>query len=263
MIVTQTMMTHPLRFLTPDWPAPANVRAYITTRQGGVSRSPWDGFNLADHVGDDPSAVAANRALLVEKLHLPTAPCWLHQVHGTTVIDADGSCPGLSGDASITQTPNRVCAVLTADCLPVLFCDRLGAEVGIAHAGWRGLAHGVLESTVCALQADPKDLLVWLGPGIGPGAFEVGDDVRDTFIQEHAAATRAFSPQAFSPRVCSPMGDRWLADLYLLARQRLQRLGVRAIHGGGFCTYRDRERFFSYRRDGVTGRMASVIYLLN
>jgi len=250
------MITSPLGFITPDWPAPTNVRAYTTTRPGGVSTSPWDSFNLADHVGDDANAVDANRTLLVKTLALPVAPTWLHQVHGAIVIDANAPFPRkgrLVGDASITKEPNRVCVVLTADCLPVLFCDHRGTKVGVAHAGWRGLVGGVLDSTVHALSTNPTDLLVWLGPGIGPNAFEVGNEVRDAFIRDAETAATAFS------RITQ---DHWLADLYLLARQRLERLGIREVYGGEFCTYHDTKRFFSYRRDGATGRMASIIYLV-
>ncbi|VFM95612.1 MAG: conserved hypothetical protein [Candidatus Kentron sp. G] len=246
-----------MRIITPNWPAPGNVRAYATTRLGGVGKPPWDSFNLADHVGDAPDTVAANRAILTRRLALPAAPRWLNQVHGNTVIDADGPAPDLegghpSGDASIVKRPNHVCAVLTADCLPVLFCHRRGTCAGAAHAGWRGLAHGVLEATAGALDTQPADLLAWLGPCIGPGAFEVGDEVREVFVRADGRASSAFSPTR---------RGHWLADLYGLARQRLEAMGIREIHGGGFCTWCERERFFSYRRDGVTGRMASLIYL--
>lgn len=246
--------------ITPNWPAPTNIHAYTTTRLGGISTPPWNSFNLADHVGDAADAVAANRATLKERLNLPAAPCWMHQVHGNTVIHHDSSdgdhrdlipnVTGKCGDATVTKKANQVCAVLTADCLPVLFCDRYGSCVGIAHAGWRGLIRGVLDATVDALDTDPTDLLAWLGPGIGPTAFEVGDEVRHAFVQAHTEAAPLFSG----------MGGRWFADLYGLARQRLQRLGIRNIYGGDFCTYCDAKYFFSYRRDGVTGRMATVIY---
>nr|VFJ47454.1 MAG: conserved hypothetical protein [Candidatus Kentron sp. FW] len=242
-----------LQFITPNWPAPANVRAYTTTRLGGISEPPWDSLNLADHVGDAANAVATNRGLLSEALDLPVIPYWLCQVHGNIVVDTDIT-PYRNhrvGDASITKEANRVCAVLTADCLPVLFCDRRGTRVGIAHAGWRGLVRGVIESTVRALKTEPADLLAWLGPGIGPGAFEVGSEVRDAFVRYRAIAELAFSPTTH---------DRWLADLYLLARQHLEQSGVREIYGGEFCTYHDDEYFFSYRRDGTTGRIASIIY---
>ncbi len=240
-----------MEFIFPDWPAPANVRAAVTTRAGGVSVGPYASLNLGDHVGDEPAAVAENRARLVRALALPGEPGWLKQVHGTCARDA--ALAGGEADAGFATGPGVVCVVLTADCLPVLFCDRHGTRVAAAHAGWRGLAAGVLERTVEALDTSPGDVLAWLGPAIGPDAFEVGEEVRAEFLRHDARAAEAFRP--------SPQG-RWLADLYALARLRLQRQGVTAIHGGGLCTYRDVERFYSYRRDGVTGRVASLIWLL-
>ena len=236
----------------PDWPAPATVKAATTTRHGGVSHPPWEHFNLAGHVGDEPGAVQHNRDLLRQRLRLPTAPVWLEQVHGDAVVDitCGGECP--SADAGFSRQAGYVCAVLTADCLPVLFCDRAGTRVAAAHAGWRGLAAGILESTVAALNSDPAQLLAWLGPAIGPSAFEVVDEVRQAFVDRHAQAAAAFS---------AAPGGRWLADLYRLARIRLESVGVRAVHGGGLCTFSDRDRFYSYRRDGVTGRMASLVWL--
>ncbi|MBT8419629.1 MAG: peptidoglycan editing factor PgeF, partial [Gammaproteobacteria bacterium] len=214
-------------FIEPNWPAPVNVRAYTTTRFGGVSKPPWDSLNLAIHVGDAADAVAANRAILMQRLDLPTAPHWINQVHGNAVADltphTHHECIANGAeDASIAKKPNHVCAVLTADCLPVLFCDKQGSRVGAAHAGWRGLVGGVLEATVKALEANSADLLVWLGPAIGPTAFEVGDEVRTAFVREQPEATLAFSPAG---------SGHWLADLYELARQRLQRLGIRNIYG--------------------------------
>ena len=241
----KTIMLSSHRFITPNWPAPTNVRAYTTTRLGGISKPPWDGFNLADHVGDAVDAVASNRADLMALLDVPAAPCWLHQVHSNTVIDMDtisclnGKKP-LVGDASVAKKTNRVCAILTADCLSVLFCHRLGIGVGAAHAGWRGLLRGVLESTVRALNMNPVDLLVWLGPGIGPGAFEVGDEVYDAFVQDHTESALAFSRGT---------GTRWSADLYVLARQRLQRLGIQNIYGGNLCTWQDKKRFLALQQN--------------
>jgi len=240
-----------MEFISPDWPAPANVRAAVTTRSGGVSVGPYASLNLGDHVGDEPVAVAENRARLVHALALPAEPGWLKQVHGTCVLDA-ALADGREADAGFATGPGVVCAVLTADCLPVLFCDRHGTHVAAAHAGWRGLAAGMLERTVEALGVPPGDVLAWLGPAIGPEAFEVGEEVRAEFLRHDARAAEAFRP--------SPEG-RWLADLYALARLRLQRQGVTAIHGGGLCTFRDAARFYSYRRDGVTGRMASLVWL--
>jgi len=236
----------------PDWPAPTRVMAVTTTRQGGVSAAPFDTLNLAAHVGDRPDAVGQNRALLRQHLRLPAEPVWLEQVHGRTVAACEGAARPPTADAGYARTAGVVCAVLTADCLPVLFCDREGTRVAAAHAGWRGLAGGVLESTVEALDVAPVDLLAWLGPAIGPQAFEVGAEVRAAFVKQHAEAREAF--------LARPDG-RWLADLYQLARIRLTALGVTALYGGGFCTFTDRARFYSYRRDRVTGRMASLIWL--
>jgi len=237
----------------PDWPATACVKAVTTTRNAGVSKGPYESLNLADHVGDAADAVRQNRLSIRHQLNLPGRPVWLNQVHGDTVVDAadSGECP--SADASFTDQSHVVCAVLTADCLPVLFCNRSGTRVAAAHAGWRGLAGGVLESTVRALDTEPGQLMAWFGPAIGPGAFEVGGEVRQVFVEQHAEAAGAFRAR--------PHG-RWLADLYLLARIRLLASGVTALYGGNFCTFADRQRFYSYRRDGVTGRMASLIWLV-
>ncbi len=238
-------------WLRPDWPCAARVHAVSTTRQGGVSLAPWASLNLGDHVGDDPLHVARNRQLLVSQLQLPASPVWLQQVHGARVVDA-ATATDLRADAARTDRPGVVCAVLTADCLPVLLCDRAGTEVAAAHAGWRGLAAGVLEASVAAMRAPPGELLAWFGPAIGPHAFEVGDDVRQVFVDHDARAAQAFKAMT---------EGHWLADIYLLARQRLESCGITRIFGGGLCTWKDRERFFSYRRDRVTGRMASLIWL--
>nr|WP_232470538.1 peptidoglycan editing factor PgeF [Methylococcus sp. BF19-07] len=217
-------------------------------RLGGVSAGVYAGLNLGLHVGDDPAAVATNRALLRRNLGLPAEPAWLRQVHGNAAVEA-GREAEPEADASYTWNVGVVCAVMTADCLPVLLCTRDGAGVAAVHAGWRGLAGGVIEQAVAALGA--SDLLAWLGPAIGPEAFEVGDEVRAAFLAQDAESDAAFRP-----------GDngRWLADIYRLARLRLRRLGIRDVHGGGWCTYGDESRFFSYRRDGVTGRMATLVW---
>jgi YfiH family protein len=235
--------------LRPDWPAPANVHALQTLRTGGVSLPPWDGFNLGDHVGDGEQAVAANRAAL--RRQLPGEPLWLRQVHGNLAVDADFAPDFSEADAAVARQSGRVCAVMTADCLPVLFCDRAGSVVAAAHAGWRGLAAGVLENTVRAMLVPPAEILAWLGPAIGPASFEVGGEVRDTFVRHDPEAANAFRPAR---------EGKWLADIFLLARQRLNVVGVNAIYGGGMCTVQGQDRFFSYRRDGVTGRMASLIW---
>ena len=236
--------------IVPAWGIPENVRALQTTRHGGVSRGPWAALNLGDHVGDDPAAVAANRASL--RSLLPAEPAWLRQVHGTVAVDAAEAAEMPGADASWTRRPGVVCAVMTADCLPVLLCDREGSVVAAAHAGWRGLLAGVIESTIAAMGAAPANLLAWLGPAIGPDAFEVGDEVRDAFLAADAGAAEAFVPVR---------AGKWLCDLPSLARRRLAATGVTAVAGGDECTVADAGRYFSYRRDGTTGRMASLIWL--
>jgi YfiH family protein len=220
-------------------------------RGGGLSAAEFSSLNLADHVGDDPAAVAGNRALLRRGLALPDEPVWLRQVHGAAVTIAGAVHPPES-DASVASERGCVLAILTADCLPLLMTDRRGTVVGAAHAGWRGLAAGVIEATVMRMGCDPAELVVWLGPAIGPAAFEVGGEVREALLDADPAAAAAFAPNA---------RGRWQADLFLLARRRLQALGVDAVHGGGVCTYADAVRFFSHRRDGRTGRFASLIWM--
>ncbi len=239
--------------ILPDWPAPPRIRAAVTLRQEGVSKGRYASFNLANHVGDAPVCVERNRSILKEYLGRNLQPVWLQQVHGITVVDA-GSCEtGFAADASVVFDDKAICAVLTADCLPVMFCDQSGSRAGVAHAGWRGLAAGVLEATVQALNCPPAELMAWLGPAIGPNSFEVGEDVRSSFIRYSAECIGAFRSNG--------AGDHWLADLYQLARLRLQAMGVEHIYGGGFCTFTDQQRFYSYRRDKDTGRMASLIWL--
>jgi len=242
----------PFDWTIPDWPAPERVRACVTTRQGGVSRSPYDSMNLGTHVGDDPGAVAENRSRLITALGLPAAPLWLNQVHGCRVVEV-GTVPSeCEADASISYVPGRVCAVMSADCLPLLLCDRAGSCVAAVHAGWRGLVNGVIESVLDRMQVSASEILVWLGPAIGPDSFVVGNEVRQRFLMKNSRAEAAFHA----------VGERWLADIYALARQCLHDCGVRAIYGGGECTCQDQKRYFSYRRDGVTGRMASLIWLV-
>lgn len=237
-------------WITPDWPVPATVQARVTTRRGGVSRGPYASMNLALHVGDDAAAVAQNRARL--RRALPAEPYWLDQVHGIEVVDAASVCGVPQADASVTRAPGVVLAVMTADCLPVLLADRAGSVVGIAHAGWRGLVGGVIEATIARMQVAPGELIAWLGPAIGPDAFEVGAEVRNAAITAHADAAQAFV-------ACGP--GKWLADIFALARLRLARAGVARVAGGEYCTVRDGTDFFSYRRDRVTGRMAALLWI--
>jgi hypothetical protein len=240
-------------WLLPDWDAPAAVRALVTTRAGGFSAAPYAGLNLATHVGDAPERVADNRRrLCLGILPLPADPLWLEQVHGTRVVESGQYRAGDQADACIARTPGRVCAVLSADCLPLLFCADDASAVAAAHAGWRGLSAGMIEACVAAMAIPPARLLAWLGPAIGPRAYEVGDEVRAAFCRQDAGAQRAFVPHG---------PGKWLCDLYLLARQRLSALGVERVSGGGHCTFSDPRRFYSYRRDGVTGRMASCIWI--
>ena len=236
-------------WLIPDWPAPAGVKACVTTRAGGVSLTPFDSLNLGDHVDDNPEAVAENRRRLTD--HFSIQPAWLQPVHGVVVSNAD---PGrvVTADASWTATPGIACTAMTADCLPALFCDRAGSRVAAAHAGWRGLAAGILEATLDSLAVPADEVLVWLGPAIGPQAFEVGPEVRQTFVEQLPEAAKAFVP--------SQNAGKFMADIYELARLRLAVRGVTAVYGGGFCTVTD-PRFFSYRRSPRTGRFASLVWL--
>ena len=236
-------------FLIPDWPAPAGIRACVSTRAGGVSVAPFDSLNLGDPVDDDPLAVAANRQRLTHIFDVQ--PAWLSQVHGVVVAPAS---PGrfVEADASWTSTPGIACTVMTADCLPALFCNRAGTRVAAAHAGWRGLAAGVLEATAKSLNVEPQEVLVWLGPAIGPTAFEVGGEVREVFVKDLPLSAAAFVP--------SVNPGRFMADIYELARLRLARCGITAVYGGGYCTVSD-PRFFSYRRSPRTGRFASLVWI--
>jgi hypothetical protein len=239
--------------ILPDWAAPAGVRAAFTLRSGGVSRPPFDSFNIGAHVGDEPRAVEENRQRLRAHLELSAEPAWLAQVHGSRVADLDSEGSGgplASADGAVTHTA-RVCAIQVADCMPVLFASADGAAVGAAHAGWRGLAGGVLEAVVAAMRVAPVRLLAWLGPAIGQAHFEVGEEVRAAFLAADPGAEAAF---AANPR------GRWQCDLYGLARRRLAALGVGRVYGGSWCTYADAGRFFSYRRDGRCGRMAALIW---
>ena len=270
-------------WITPDWPAPPAVRVVTTTRSGGISRAPYASLNLAAGTGDAPAAVARNRAMVVSALGFDREPCWLDQVHGSDVVRAARYATAPQADASIGDAGSPPCAVLTADCLPVVLCDVAGARTGIAHAGWRGLAGGVIERCVAAMERPAGELLAWLGPAIGADSYEVGPEVRAACLDADPGARHAFAPCApgrsedgplastraagdpAEPRRASapsaPRADRWFADLYAIARRRLESLGVERIYGGGFCTCRDSERFFSHRRDGVTGRFATLAWI--
>ena len=240
-----------VQILTPEWPAPANVRAAFTLRHHGVSKGPYDSLNVGARVGDEPAAIAENRRRLRAQLQLPQEPAWIDQVHGTEVLDLDSAAPPAAADAAFTRRAGRVCVVQVADCLPVLITARDGSVVAAAHAGWRGLAAGVLEATVRRLAVEPGQAMVWLGPAIGQAHFEVGDEVRQVFLARDAAAAAAFAANA---------RGRWQCDLARLARGRLAALGVTAVFGGGWCTHADASRFFSFRRDGRCGRMAALIW---
>ena len=244
-------------WIIPDWPAPGNVKALFTTRNGGVSRGAngaYASLNFGAHVNDNMADVECNRALL--RRHLPGEPKWLKQVHGTLPIWIDQTTTVTpEGDAVLSRKQGAVCAVMVADCLPVFLCDAAGTTVGIVHAGWRGLAGGIIEQTIAAMAVDHNNLMAWLGPAIGPDYFEVGADVYEAFVQQDAQAAQAFTPKN------SNHEEKWLADIFLLARQRLTSFGITEIYGGGICTFSDPARFFSYRRDGETGRMAALIWL--
>ncbi|GAB2886025.1 peptidoglycan editing factor PgeF [Uliginosibacterium flavum] len=241
-----------LHLITPDWPAPKNVRAFSTTRHGGVSAGAYSALNLAKHVGDVPESVQQNRELLGK--HLPMEPLWLQQVHGATVVNAACTCPDAQADAAVARMAYRICTVMTADCLPVLLCDINGTAVVAAHAGWRGLAGGVLENSLKSMQVPAVEVMAWLGPAISQDAFEVGEDVRAAFLAHSVEAASAF--------VAGKAEGKWQADLYRLARQRLLAAGVTQIYGGDRCTFREADSFFSARRDGTqSGRQASLIWL--
>lgn len=237
--------------IQPDWPAPANVKACMTTREGGVSQGAYASLNLGDHVNDDPNCVAQNRARLTHAL--PAEPIWLTQVHGTDVVNAALCAPNTEADASFTTAANVVSCVMTADCLPVLFCNKEGSLVAAAHAGWRGLLDGILEATLVKFD-DPADVMIWLGAAIGPRAFEVGSEVRAAFVARNPEASEYFLVAG---------ATKYMANIYELAKMRLQQAGVPSgqMYGAEGCTFTDENRFFSYRRDGQTGRMATCIWL--
>jgi YfiH family protein len=242
-------------WLSPEWPAPAAVRAFVTTRGAPLSAGAYGAFNTADHVGDAPDHVHASRQLLCDRFGFRYPPIWLDQVHGTDVVVATPGTLRQPADAVTTRVHGLPITIHTADCLPVFFCNRTGTQVAIAHAGWRGLEAGVIENTARTFADEPQDIFVWLGPAIGPSHFEVGHEVREAFLRQ-----RPEHEAAFQPSTLQPDGRHWMCNIYLLARQRLASLGIAQVTGGGFCTV-DEERFFSYRRDKVTGRMLSVMWL--
>ena len=241
-----------LPFIQPDWPAPQHVHAFCTTRTGGISSAPYDSFNLANHVGDNPQHVEQNRQVLIQRAHLPESPRWLTQHHSTDVINSLDWIEDMPADGLFSSEENHVCAAMTADCLPVLICDKQGSEIAAVHAGWRGLADGIIEQAVSQFTSQRHDLLVWLGPAIGPQHFEVGQDVVTAFTNHMPETETAFTPLS---------NGQMMADIYSLARQRLKALGINTVFGGDYCTADDSEQFFSYRRDNVTGRMASLIWI--
>ncbi|HUI99485.1 MAG TPA: peptidoglycan editing factor PgeF [Usitatibacter sp.] len=243
---------HGADWLVPDWPAASRVRAFVTTRSGGVSEGEYASMNLGAGSGDAAANVARNRAIV--RALLPSEPRWLAQVHGAGVASLDGLHPDAvpGADAAVTAVESRICAVLTADCMPVFLCDEAGRRVAVAHAGWRGMAAGVIENALQAMQVAPPEVLAWMGPAIGPAAFEVGPEVRDAFVAVDPAAAAAFRPHG---------AGKFFADLYALARQRLARAGVSRVHGGGFCTMLEATRFFSYRREKRSGRMGAFIWM--
>lgn len=246
------MSSNASSFITPTWPAPSSVRAYVSTRSGGKSDRPFDDLNLGLHVQDDPDIVLQNRNLFASYIDMPNSAIWLNQVHGINVVNLPCETLPENADAAFSKTKNQVCAVLTADCLPVFFCNQSGSQVAVAHAGWRGLCAGVLEATLECFE-DKESVMVWFGPAIGPAAFEVGGEVRAAFMDVLLEAEVAFQTAQGE--------DKWLGDLYLLARQRLVAAGITEIYGGDYCTFTEESVFYSYRRNGKTGRMASVIWI--
>lgn len=243
-------------WIIPEWPAPSNVSALFTTRNGGTSSGPngiYATLNLGDHVNDRATDVAGNRALL--RNYLPSNPKWLKQVHGVLPIWVDQDSTTFEGDAAMSRRCGTVCVVLVADCLPIFLCDLAGTMVSVIHAGWRGLAGGIIEKTITEMNCGQNRLMAWLGPAIGPNYFEVGEEVREAFINQDGKSRLAFVPQY------KKKDSKWLANIFLLARQRLVTAGVTEIYGGEICTYSDPKKFYSYRRDGATGRMAALIWL--
>jgi YfiH family protein len=239
-------------WIQANWPAATHVHAVSTTRVGGFSFAPYDSLNLAMHVGDQPELVEKNRRELTKALSIPSAPIWLRQVHGAAVVEANDGNLGKDADGSYTHCSDIVCAVLTADCLPVFLCDNAGQQIAVLHAGWKGLHAGVIASCIKEFASPHESIMAWLGPAIGPEAFEVGNDVYTAFTLIDDSFAECFVPCA---------ENKWLADIYALATRLLNRSGVTSIYGGGYCTYTESDKYFSYRRDGQCGRMASLIWM--
>ncbi|CAH1540909.1 polyphenol oxidase YfiH [Vibrio rotiferianus] len=240
-----------MKTIVPNWPAPKNVKAFASTRVGGFSSAPYQGLNLGAHVGDDPSIVEKNRDWLAQQANMPSAPIWLNQTHSTVVAQVSAPTTRvLDADGVFTSASNVVCSAMTADCLPVLLTNTQGTQVAAVHAGWRGLANGIVEN---ALELFSGEVMAWLGPAIGPQAFEVGEDVLQAFVDFDSQAHQAFTPR--------DVAGKWLADISKLATQRLNKLGITQVFDSGLCTFQDKEDFYSYRRDGVTGRQATFIWI--
>ncbi|WP_199435945.1 peptidoglycan editing factor PgeF [Vibrio owensii] len=240
-----------MKTILPNWPAPKNVKAFASTRVGGFSSAPYQGLNLGAHVGDDPSIVEKNRAWLAQQANMPSAPIWLNQTHSTVVAQVSApTTQVLDADGVFTSASNVVCSAMTADCLPVLLTNTQGTQVAAVHAGWRGLANGIVEN---ALELFSGEVMAWLGPAIGPQAFEVDEDVLQAFVDFDLQAHQAFTPRDIE--------GKWLADMSKLATQRLNKLGVTQVFDSGLCTFQDKNDFYSYRRDGVTGRQATFIWI--
>ncbi|WP_417542794.1 peptidoglycan editing factor PgeF [Methylophaga thalassica] len=246
------MVRKTLEFITPEWTMPDHIQAYTTTRKDGISPSPYDSLNIANHVNDTPENVEKNRAALNSALKLPASPLWLQQTHSTQVINSQDWQEGIEADAIYSNQTNHVCAIMTADCLPLLLSNASGTEIAAVHAGWRGLADGIIEKTLAQFDAAAEHIYAWLGPAIGPEKFEVGLDVYEAFLSHDPMAEVAFQQSDDS---------HFLADIYQLARLRLRQHGVSQLFGGNYCTMTDASRFFSYRRDGETGRMVSLIWI--
>jgi polyphenol oxidase len=238
-------------FIYPEWSAPRQVHTVSTCRLAGYSKSPYNSFNLAQHVGDNAHHVEQNRQKLIHDACLPNSPLWLQQTHSCRVIEASAWQPDIEADGCIARQSGEVCVVMTADCLPVLIADKHGQVVAAVHAGWRGLCDGILEQTVKQMAVAPEQLLVWFGPAIGSAVFEVGDEVRQAFLTKNPELSWAFKPTS---------ANHWLADLVQIAKARLRLVGVNSFYGGQWCSFTD-QRFYSYRRDRQTGRMASLIWV--